>query len=89
MKERWNRKLSGSVRRKWQYFFDNDVRTINEHIGNVFADEELEREAAIQKFRTVRQVGRWVLRDIEQGLVKNDPNAPDSRRYARYIPAWA
>lgn len=26
---------------------------------------------------------------IEQGLVKNDPNAPDSRRYARYIPAWA
>jgi len=26
---------------------------------------------------------------IEQGLVKSDPNAPDSRRYARYIPAWA
>lgn len=26
---------------------------------------------------------------IEQGLVKNDPNAPGSRRYARYIPSWA
>ena len=26
---------------------------------------------------------------VEQGLVKSDPNAPDSRRYARYIPAWA
>lgn len=26
---------------------------------------------------------------IEQGLVKSAPNAPDSRRYARYIPAWA
>lgn len=26
---------------------------------------------------------------IEQGLIKNDPNAPESRRYARYIPAWA
>lgn len=26
---------------------------------------------------------------MEQGLVKSDPNAPDSRRYARYIPAWA
>lgn len=26
---------------------------------------------------------------VEQGLVKNDPNAPDSKRYARYIPAWA
>lgn len=25
----------------------------------------------------------------EQGLIKNDPNAPESRRYARYIPAWA
>lgn len=26
---------------------------------------------------------------VEQGLIKNDPNAPDSRRYARYIPIWA
>jgi len=26
---------------------------------------------------------------VEQDLVKNDPNAPDSKRYARYIPAWA
>ena len=26
---------------------------------------------------------------VEQGLVKNDPNAPESKRYARYIPAWA
>ena len=26
---------------------------------------------------------------VEQGLIKQDPNAPESRRYARYIPAWA
>ncbi len=26
---------------------------------------------------------------VDQGLIKNDPNAPDSKRYARYIPAWA
>ena len=26
---------------------------------------------------------------MEQGLIKNDPSAPDSRRYARYIPIWA
>jgi len=26
---------------------------------------------------------------INQRLVKTDPNAPDSRRYTRYIPAWA
>lgn len=26
---------------------------------------------------------------VEQGLIKNDPNAPESKRYARYVPAWA
>ncbi|NUF16388.1 ATP-binding protein [Acinetobacter lactucae] len=26
---------------------------------------------------------------VEQNLIKNDPNTPDSRRYARYIPYWA
>lgn len=26
---------------------------------------------------------------VEQGLIKNDPTAPDSKKYARYIPAWA
>ena len=34
-------------------------------------------------------VSQIITATIEQGLVKNDPNAPDSRRYARYIPAWA
>lgn len=46
--------------------FDKDVRTINEHIGNVFTDEELERDATIRKFRIVRQEGqRQVQREIE------------------------
>lgn len=26
---------------------------------------------------------------VEQGLIKNDPTAPESKKYARYIPAWA
>lgn len=26
---------------------------------------------------------------MKQGLIKNDPNAPDSKRYAKYIPNWA
>jgi len=26
---------------------------------------------------------------VEQGLIKSDPGAPDSRKYARYIPVWA
>lgn len=34
-------------------------------------------------------VSQIITATIEQGLIKNDPNAPDSRRYARYIPAWA
>lgn len=34
-------------------------------------------------------VSQIITTTIEQGLVKNDPNAPDSRRYARYIPIWA
>jgi predicted HTH transcriptional regulator len=34
-------------------------------------------------------VSQIITATTEQGLIKNDPNAPDSRRYARYIPAWA
>lgn len=46
--------------------FNKDVRTINEHIGNVFTDEELERDATIRKCRIVRQEGqRQVQREIE------------------------
>lgn len=46
--------------------FDKDVRTVSEHIGNVYVEEELERESTIRKFRIVRQEGnRQVRRDIE------------------------
>ena len=46
--------------------FDKDVRTINEHIRNVFAEGELDRKATIRKFRIVRQEGaRQVAREIE------------------------
>jgi len=34
-------------------------------------------------------VSQIITATMDQGLVKGDPNAPDSRRYARYIPAWA
>jgi hypothetical protein len=26
---------------------------------------------------------------LEQKLIKRDPNAPDSRKYAKYLPIWA
>ena len=46
--------------------FDKDIRTINEHITNIFGDEELEKESTIRKFRIVRQEGkRQVNREIE------------------------
>ena len=34
--------------------FGKDVRTVNEHIQNLFADGEIDPEATIRKFRIVR-----------------------------------
>ncbi len=46
--------------------FQKDVRTINEHLQNIFAEGELIREATIRKFRIVRTEGnREVSREIE------------------------
>lgn len=46
--------------------FEKDVRTINEHLVNIFQEEELHREATIRKFRIVRTEGkREVAREIE------------------------
>lgn len=46
--------------------FDKDVRTINEHLQNLFAEGEIEPEATIRKFRTVRTEGaREVTRLID------------------------
>jgi len=46
--------------------YQKDVRTINEHLQNIFEEAELEPEATIRKFRIVRQEGsRQVRRLIE------------------------
>lgn len=46
--------------------FDKDVRTVNEHVINVFEEGELDRKATIRNFRIVRQEGsRQVEREIE------------------------
>ena len=43
-----------------------DVRTINEHLKNIYAEEELNPEATIRKFRIVQMEGnRQVARDID------------------------
>jgi prophage maintenance system killer protein len=54
------------TQRQLSTLFDKDVRTINEHIRNIFAEQELEIEATIRKFRIVQQEGkRQVNRDVE------------------------
>ncbi|UAN46082.1 virulence RhuM family protein [Serratia sp. JSRIV001] len=46
--------------------YDKDVRTINEHLINIYKEGELEQNATIRKFRIVRQEGtRQVSREIE------------------------
>ena len=46
--------------------FQKDVRTINEHLVNIFAEGELNPEGTIRKFRIVRQEGaRQVTREVE------------------------
>ncbi|MGF7140029.1 virulence RhuM family protein [Roseimarinus sediminis] len=46
--------------------FDKDVRTINEHIKNIYKTEELNMEGTIRKFRIVRMEGnRKVARNID------------------------
>ncbi|MBI4668531.1 MAG: virulence RhuM family protein [Elusimicrobia bacterium] len=46
--------------------FQKDVRTINEHLVNIFDEGELSREATIRKFRIVRLEGRReVARDVD------------------------
>jgi len=46
--------------------FDKDVRTINEHIQNIYKTEELAPDPTIRKFRIVRQEGtRQVNRNID------------------------
>lgn len=52
--------------RQMAKLFDKDVRTINEHINNIYGEQELTRDPTIRKFRTVQKEGkREVTRDVE------------------------
>lgn len=54
------------TQRQMADLFGKDVRTVNEHVQNVYSEGELEREATIRDFRIVRQEGtRQVSRSIE------------------------
>ena len=46
--------------------FGKSVKTINEHIGNIYKEGELEKDATIRKFRIVQTEGkREVQRDVD------------------------
>ncbi len=46
--------------------FGVDVRTVNEHLKNIYSLQELSPEATIRKFRIVQQEGnRQVAREVE------------------------
>ncbi len=52
--------------KKMAELFGVDVRTVNEHLRNIFASEELNESSTIRKFRIVQQEGnREVSREIE------------------------
>jgi hypothetical protein len=45
--------------------FEVDVRTINEHLGNIYQSGELNREATVRKFRIVQKEGN---RDVSRNV---------------------
>lgn len=63
------RAVDGTVwlsQREIAELFDKDVRTVNEHIRNVFADGECDPGATIRKFRIVQTEGsRQVEREVD------------------------
>jgi len=52
--------------KKMAELFGVDVRTVNEHLQNIYNTNELEREATIRKIRIVQKEGsRYVARDVD------------------------
>ncbi|MBE0538004.1 MAG: virulence RhuM family protein [Phycisphaerae bacterium] len=75
--------------------FEVDIRTVNEHIGNIYRDGEQSRRATIRKFRIVQTEGsRQVAREVEHynldmiiavGFRTNSTRAVQFRQWATGI----
>ncbi|WP_300692910.1 virulence RhuM family protein [uncultured Oscillibacter sp.] len=75
--------------------YNVDVRTINYHIGKVFEDSELEKEATIRRFRIVQSEGqRQISREVNHynlqmiiavGFKVNNERAVQFRKWANTI----
>lgn len=54
------------TQKKIAELFGVDVRTVNEHLKNIFESGELQRESTIRKIRIVQQEGnRQVSRELD------------------------
>ena len=51
--------------------FEKDVRTINEHIGNIYKEKELIKNSTIRKFRIVQKEGNRQVERIRSGYNLN------------------
>lgn len=75
--------------------FDVSIKTINEHLQNIYASGELEKEATVRKFRIVQIEGtRQVARDVDHynldavisaGYRVNSIKATEFRRWATQV----
>ena len=69
--------------------FQKDVRTINEHLQNVYSEGELSREATIRKFRIVRKEGaRTVAREVEHYMFLDFAEDQALRRKQVFLKQW-
>ena len=51
--------------RQMAELFEKDVRTINEHIGNIYKEKELSKSSTIRNFRIVQKEGNRLV-EIER-----------------------
>lgn len=53
------------TQKQMSFLFDKDVRTINEHVLNVYKEKELDKKSTIRKFRIVQKEGT---RNVERNI---------------------
>jgi hypothetical protein len=65
--------------------FEVDVRTISEHVGNIYETGEQRREATVRKFRTVQKEGnRDVTKKVTQTVILMKNSKSEIPTYLRY-----
>lgn len=91
----WFEETVWATQRQMADLFGKDANTIGEHISNLYASGEFERDATTRKFRVVRlEGGRQVGRELDHynldvilviGYRVNGPRAADFRKWANSV----